>query len=434
MTTEDVRVHAGSTDRPAIPDVSRRSRILLLGCLILDAALIGWLAVWDATLTRSAWDLIGTVLLLVIAIACVLAFAAVLRRSPSALLTTIVCQTFVVCLAAYIWLVDQRSPIGQLGGVTGIALVLGAIAVFWIVFLGRFVRGTVSKSAVVVAALFPVLGLVQFWLQTDYLPRSSLPMVDVEAELTPVGNTGPIIHLAAKVKLHNRGSTKVDIPMGLVRVHTYPKGSPEIIPSPESVATFLNPSGSLIADYREVPTLPADAKLLYAGSIGSVGSFIAPGATHSSQLAIDIDSREVRLARLRISLIAVNHRTVTNPRTCFGSQVSYNENTAEFLEEAAKLQNLVGAEDALCIETPLAARGAIEELVSDHPLLRIYTVVRNDNLTTPLLIPFFGTPGSFDDLLSQNDERADIEHANPSGTFGAMSEYAPAASDLQPAN
>ncbi|WP_166903290.1 hypothetical protein [Mycobacterium sp. DL440] len=46
-----------------IGNLSRRMRLLLVTCLTVDAAILLWLAVWDATLTRTAWDLSGTALL-----------------------------------------------------------------------------------------------------------------------------------------------------------------------------------------------------------------------------------------------------------------------------------------------------------------------------------------------------------------------------------
>ncbi|WP_166903288.1 hypothetical protein [Mycobacterium sp. DL440] len=147
-----------------------------------------------------------------------------------------VSQIFVVCLAAYLWLVDERSPVDQLGGVTGTALMF---------------NGAVNRGAVAVVALFPLLGLVQFWLQSDYLPARSLPLVDVQAELTPVGSSGSIIHLSAKLTMHNRSSVAVDIPGGVMRVAAYPFGIPEEPATAERVAstrTCYEPKKSYNAD------------------------------------------------------------------------------------------------------------------------------------------------------------------------------------------
>ncbi|CDO27706.1 hypothetical protein [Mycolicibacterium porcinum] len=406
-----------------------RVRWLLLSCLTVNAVVVLWLAVWDATLTRSAWDLLGAALLLGIGITCALAIGAILRRSSSAFLTAMTSQIFVVCLAAYVWLVDERSPVRQLIGVAGVALAFGAIALFWVVYLARYAHGAINRGAVVVVALFPVLGLVQFWLQSDYLPARSLPLVDVQAELTPMGSSGSIIHLSAKVTMHNRSSVAVDIPGGVMRVTAYPFGVPEEPATGETVASHLNPVGTLLGDYRQVPVSPGDAKLLFAGTIGAAGSFLTPGSTTTGQVMIDIDPRTVRLAQMRASIIAVTHRAVQDTRTCYEPKKSYNADIAGYLNEAGVLHDWPGGK-ALCTETQFAARGAIEDLVADHPVLRIFNVVDHKMFTTPLLVPLLGTGSSVEDPEAGMDEAATIETATPSGMFGANAEYAPADSDL----
>ncbi len=180
----------GSPDEQAshvattIGGLSRPGRALLLSWLTVNAVVVLWLAVWDATLTRSAWDLLGAALLFGIGITQALAIGAILRRSSSAFLTAMTSQIFVVCLAAYVCLVDERSPVRQLIGITGLALLFGAIALFWVIYLARYAHGAINRGAVVIVSLFPVLGLVQFRkLQSDYLPaRSPPPLVDVHRQ------------------------------------------------------------------------------------------------------------------------------------------------------------------------------------------------------------------------------------------------------------
>lgn len=408
----------------------RVTEALLLICLTVQTAVVLWLAVWDATLTRSAWDLLGAALLLGIGITCALAIGAILRKSSSAFLTAMTSQIFVVCLAAYVWLVDERSPVRQLIGITGTALVFGAVALFWMVYLARYTHGAINRGAVAVVALFPVLGLVQFWLQSDYLPARSLPLVDVQAELTPVGSSGSIIHLSANLTIHNRSSVAVDIPAGVMRVRAYPFGVPEEPATTNTVASYLDPVGSMIGDYRQIPVLPSDSKLLYAGSIGAAGKFLTPGSTTGAQMILDINPQTVRLVQMGVSIVAVTRRAVQDTRTCYEPKKSYTEDIEAFLKEARRLHDWVGGGQALCTETQFAARGAIEELVSDHPVLRISTVVDHPVFTTPMLVPLLGTKTSLDDPAGGMDEAATIETATPSGIFGAGAEYAPADSDL----
>lgn len=413
----------------AVASLSRPAQGLLLSWLTVNAVVVLWLAVWDATLTRSAWDLLGAALLLGIGITCALAIGAILRRSSSAFLTAMTSQIFVVCLAAYVWLVDERSPVRQLGGVTGIALMFGAIALFWVIYLARYAHGAVNRGAVVIVALFPVLGLVQFWLQSDYLPARSLPLVDVQAELTPAGSSGSIIHLSAKLTLHNRSEVPVDIPGGVMRVTAYPFGTPEEPATADAVASHLNPVGTLLGDYRQIPVSPGNSKLLFAGTIGAADSFLTPGSTNTGQVMIDIDPRTVRLVQMRVSIIAVTRRAVQDTRTCYEPKKSYSADVSGYLNEAGVLHDWPGGR-ALCTETQFAARGAIEDLVADHPVLRIFTVVDHNMFTAPLLVPLLGTGSSVEDPESGMDEAATLETSTPSGIFGGGAEYSPSESDL----
>ncbi len=67
------------------------------------------------------------------------------------------------------------------------------------------------------------------------------------------------------------------------------------------------------------------------------------------------------------------------------------------MEEARGLHDWVGGGKALCTETQFAARGSIEELVGDHPVLRISTVVDHPAFTTPMVAPLLGTKTSIED-------------------------------------
>lgn len=415
-----------------VGDLRPRVRALLVLCIAIDGTIVLWLAAKNATLTQNAWDLLGTALLLAIGITCALAIGVIVKYRHSSVLTPLASQVFVICLAAYVWLLDLRSPASQIGGITGVALALGAVALCWVLYLSRYAAGALTRTGIAVVALFPLIGLVQFWIQNEYMTHSSLPLIDVQTELTPVGSTGPIIHVLAKTTYHNRGSFRVDVPATLTRVVVYPKGTPSEPPTPEIVAGHLNALGSQFGDYRETPAMSAQARLIYAGSSGGAGgAFLAPGSTNQGSTIIDIDSRTVRLAVIKVTLIAVTHRSVKETRTCYPPQVALGEDVIGFLRESTLVHDFLGGK-ALCTETQFASRGVIEELVSDHPVLRIFTMVYASGATTPILLPFFGTQESLDNPLSSTKASTIIENANPSGMFGSSAEYAPSDADVRP--
>lgn len=426
------------SDTDAAGDGLRGWRRILFACWVgSDAALIIGLAVWNATLTTSAWDLIGSALLLGIGVTCALAFGQIITGSKNAVMTSVVSQIFVACLAVYVWLVDQRSPVSQLLGITGIALALGGIALLWVLYLARYARGAVTKAAAVVVALFPLIGLIQFWLQTDYLPETSRPLVDSSAELSPMGATGPVIHLLAKVTFHNRGSVQADLHAALMRVTSYPVGTPTEPATPDTLLAGLDPVGRVTKGaYRATPTLPGDARLLYAEILAAPydDAFLPPGQTVEFKRLIDIDSRAARLIRLSVDGIVVTHRMLRDTDSCYPPQVSFSKDPAGFEVAAGQVHDGgPGVGQVMCTESQFAPRGVIQDLVSDHPLLRTLVVVDNPAhlIEVPMLLPYFGTRETIDNPIALVEIGAKIESANPASFLSDSAEYAPSDADLR---
>jgi hypothetical protein len=433
-TDDHEQVVGGQASGPdfTVASMPRALRMVLACWVGIDAAIVIGLAVWNATLTSSAWDLIGSALLLGIGVACALAFAQIVRGSPNALMTSMVSQIFIAGLAAYVWLVDLRSPVSQLLGITGAALTVGGIALLWVLYLGRYARSAVTKGAAVAVALFPLIGLVQFWMQAEYLPQASRPLVETSSELSATGSTGPIIHLMAKVTLRNRGSVQVDMHAGLMRVTSYPVGTPTEPATTEALLPGLDPS--TLRDYREKPTLPGESRLLYARIIAAPyeDAFLAPGETVEYRRVIDVDSQTVRLVRVSVEATFVTHRRMQDTRSCYSPQISFAQDPVGFLREARKL-HMWGDVRVLCTESRFASIGAVQDLVSDHPLLRTLVVVDNPTHTVevPTLLPFFGTREALEDPLAHVDTMYQVENANPSAFIRDSAEYAPSDDDLR---
>jgi hypothetical protein len=416
----------------AVGSMPRWLRIALVCWVGIDAAIVIGLAIWNARLTSSAWDLIGSALLLGIGVTCALAFGQIVRGSQSAVMTSMVSQILIAGLAAYVWLMDLRSPVSQLLGITGVGLTVGGIALLWALYLGRYARSAVTKGAAVAVALFPLIGLVQFWMQAEYLPQASRPLVDTSTELSPMGSTGPIIHLVAKVTLHNRGSVQVDIHAGLMRVTSYPVGTPTEPATTDALLAGMDPS--IERDYREKPTLPGDSRLLYARIIAAPyeDDLLAPGETSEYKRIIDVDSRTVRLVRLSVEASLVTHRRMQDTRSCYSPQVSFAQDPIGFMSEARKLHEW-GAARVLCTESRFASVGAVQDLVSDHPVLRTLVVVDHPThvVEVPTLLPFFGTREALEDPFAHVDTMYRVENANPSVFIRDSAEYAPSDVDLR---
>lgn len=409
--------------------------VLLAATVMIDGVLVFLLAVRDFGMTRTASSTFGASLLLAIAIVCAWAFAAILRKSASWLTAVLLSQIFMAFFAGYFWLIDLRSPVSQLTGWTGFVLTLGTAAVWWILYLGKHARATFTRGVAALAAVVPLLGLFQYWLDTDYLPRTSRPLIDIQADLTPIGATGRTVHLLAKVTLHNRGTVQADIGGSLMRITAYPRGAAPMAARPVDVAAGMDLSGFTAGqDFRADPTPAAAAQLIYADDFVAAGSFLLPGMQVDYKKVVDVDLREVDLARLSVSAAFITQRRVTDTRTCLPPRVSLREQPVEFSEAVTKLLVTEAGGSFLCVEKEIAPRNVVHDLVSDHPLLRVYLVINDPNQESveyPQIFAAYGTRSSIDTAKQDPEEASKIDDANPTVVFrDVVAEYAPKDADL----
>jgi hypothetical protein len=400
----------------------------------VDGIIVLGLAARDFTLTKTATDTLGSALLLAISLLCLWALAAICRRSSTWLATSLASQISVLFLAAYVCVIDARSPRVQIFGVTGIALVMGTIAAAWVIYLGRHVKPSFTRGMTAVVALFPLLGLIQFWMETDYIPRTSRPLVDIEAELLPVGNSGDTIHLIAKVTLHNHGKMQANIAGGLMRVTAYPNNLPEQAPTPTAMAAGMDLSGNLAGnDFRVKPTPATASRVIFADDFVAAGSFLLPGMTITYRKAIDIDRSMVLLARLSVSGIFITKRAIQDVHTCYEPHISQSKDPIGFSKAATTLWTQTNSH-FLCVENQIEPAGVIQELVADRPVLRVYVMIDNPNqpeMEFPQLGAVYGTPQTIDNPMAHLEEQLKIDESNPSVYFRDVgAEYSPKDGDI----
>jgi hypothetical protein len=433
--------------------------------LVVDGLVVLVLAFREFGLITTAMEALGVVVLLAISLANLWAAYSLLRVLPSWSRDAALAQGFFALLAVYIFVMDWRSY-EKNRWVLVISAVSCLLAFGWVLRVGR---GAVSvhwsKTAAAVVALIPLAGLVQFWLQTEYLPSLTTPMVDVSAELSPTGRTGSIIHLSAKVTVHNRGSFAVMVPAGLMRITAYPTDPQQRPRSPCStepphvdydlagnVKTFytptlvgvMNPTGSNDdAEFRddENVTPTSQCELLQASIQGDPRAFVNPGATIITQEVIDIDANTVRLARLSVDMVFLTERRFKDVRACWPTkdtpksvnpngwpvQASRNNDPDDFYTEAGHLWPGPGATDNLCLDYELAPRSVVQELVSGPPVLRVEIVTgkrADDYNEYPMLNWWYGSFADIDKSQS-DDETAAICHSYPVTGVEESAEYAP---------
>ena len=269
-----------------------------------------------------------------------------------------------------------------------------------------------------------------------------MPLVDISTDLSPQGWTGSIIHLSAKVTIHNRGAMSVQVANSVIRLTAYP------LTIPEDTPVLLNPCASTAdqhqewcrradalapsggdpdADYPLDRTPAASGELRYAGSYGPMGSFLVAGETDTFQREVDIDSTKVRLARLSFNAIFLTERRIEEIRSCNGKHASSNEESSEFSSEVEKVQaaGVDGREHYVCWEYDMAPANIIDRLISSHPAMQVYTVLDDPsdlNNEYPRIAWAFGKAGRFDRVDPGLDRK--LEEAYSAEAVTNESEYA----------
>jgi hypothetical protein len=424
-------------------DFSNILRICLLFTLGVDCLGALALAGGQFLMAPTFFGTLAAATLLAIGIANGWAFNSVRRAASTWARDAFIAQVSVLFLAGYVILTDARSP--RINWyLMATAVLFFAAAFLWFVFLVPRSRLEWTKAAVIVTALFPLVGLLQFWLQNYYIPSTSMPLVDISTELSPQGWTGPIIHLSAKVTIHNRGAMTVNVANSLMRVTAYPFTIPGDTQLPANPCAFtadknqdwclradaLDPSGgNSDVDYPLLRTPPASNRLLYAGAYSSPTSFLVAGQTDTFQREVDIDSRNVRLARLTFSAIFLTQRRIEDIRSCKGKHASLDEEVAEFSTEVDQVQAMgaTGRVHYFCREYDIAPANIIDRLINSHPSMQVYTFLDNPlnfGYEFPQISSDFGTAGQFDRPDPGGRLERRLEQLYPVENSISQSEYA----------
>ena len=444
-----VVVKAESFKQP--DDFSKTLWICLLVTLGMDCLGALVLAGGEFLMGATFFGTLAATTLLAIGVTNGWAFNSVRRAASTWARDAFIAQVVVLFLAGYIIVTDLRSPIRNWYVMATAGSVFVA-AFLWFILLGPRSRLEWTKTALVVTALFPLAGLLQFWLQNYYIPSTSMPLVDMSTELSPQGWSESIIHLSAKVTIHNRGTTRVNIANSLMRVTAYPKNpkDPEHTrvhsnPCAETpdwnegwchLAQGLDPSGvEPDIDFRVNPTLPglitptppADSQLLYVATLQS--DFLMPGETDTFQRDVDIDPGKVLLARLSVAAIVLTDRRIEDIRSCAGKHVSEYGDISQFSREVQQVQQLQPERaHYFCREYDIAPGNFIEKLIANRPAVQVSTWLNNPNLfgtEYPIITYSFGTAGRFDEPDPGRQLERKLEELNPAYETTSESEYAP---------
>ncbi|WP_221043303.1 hypothetical protein [Mycobacterium senriense] len=402
-----------------VPVISRIVEGCLFGTLLLDGALILWLAIGDLGYADAVYDWLGAALLFLIAganfAAIVLGLYGIYGTSWAAV-AAFIAQALVFALAGYILFIDAfKSPKTNID----VMLIVGAIgfvaSVWCLVLLRRALTQLrpFIKTAAVIGLVVPLAGSLQFYLQNYYAPHRSEPLVDVSTELKPQSESNSRIHLSATVTVHNRGSARASVGGSLLRITAYPSVAPPQKPEVTGheqqktdtvcelgsnasekwcqIATGLALSGrNPQSEFRAESTTGLEAQVLYAGIFMPYGSFLAAGETDTFQRVVDIDPATVRLVRSSVSAVFFTQRNVKDARSCWKSRASDQADYAAFADEVDTPLHFpdvdappdISPRDApniLCVDYEFAPQNIIDKWIGNQGVYRI-EVILNDPL------------------------------------------------------
>jgi hypothetical protein len=413
--------------------------------MALESVLVFGLALRDFWLAATLTATIGSVTLLAISGVCFWAAYATWVQDASWRGTSLLAQFSIAVLAGYTVLIDARSPLHQITVGVIIACILGLIAIFWVVYLLRHRSGLpLPKWTPTIVALIPALGFVQFWVQTDYLPRTSLPLVDVTTDLAPKGKTGDIVQLEAKVTINNRGSVPVYVGATVMRITAYPKATGAQTELPAAVPFGIQAS----TPYRDDPLRIDQRTTLYARDLLPVAQMMAAGESNTYRKVVDFNSRTMRLARLAVDGIFMTSPNVDEVYTCpvplfktWSHDLGWwgrtpvpppvSEDKDGFQAEISnpiyeKVDGKTVSKKLFCREIRLKPRNVIHEITGDHPDLEIIAIFEdptNPALQTPALLRWWGVNGNY--LLTSRQWQR-VSDANPTLVYDAIPvEYSP---------
>jgi hypothetical protein len=415
-------------------NVAHQVRWLLAATMTLETLLVIGLTLRDFELATTLTATIGSVTLLAISGVGVWAVLATCKQQDGWLRASFLGQSFIAGLAGYTFLTDLRSPVFQ-PFVAVFACILGIIAIFWVFYLlAHRGGGPITAGMTTIVALIPLLGFVQFWLQTDYLPRTSLPLVDVTTDLTPTGKRGDIVQLEAKVTINNRSSVQVNAVATAMRITAYPWRPPG---PPTQLPDAMNFGFTPSQEYRADP-LPTDQGIplsLYAIELFPPAYTLPAGQTYTFRRVVDFNSRDWRLARLAVDAIFITSPAYDGlSYTCAlsGQPQKSAEEAKDEIDKLIKEAVAGGMKQFKCREIRLMPRNVIHEIIGNHitfEVLAIFNDPTNPGLQYPSLLLWWGVNGNYF-LNARQSQRVSAE--NPTTSTSVAVEYSPSEESAPP--
>ena len=251
---------------------------------------------------------------------------------------TLVAEVIIILLSMYAVYVDVQSlqPDPALYFVLG-PLLLPAL----IVLLPLVLKLPTSpkKAWAAVAALVPLLGLLQFAVQNQILPSRSRPQISITASLTEIGRSPGLVHMRGRIDWENKGPSAAVFLASLATVVARRPNSDIVATEPPArldepmFARMYNPLGNgssyqahLGAGFRE--------GVVWSQVLSSLGSFIPPGLSYTDQFTFDVGAADPPELMLTVEAVLLPNRRLNRWHTC---DQGTKESESTFVTQARKV-------------------------------------------------------------------------------------------------
>lgn len=196
-----------------------------------------------------------------------------------------------------------------------------------------------------VAAILPLVGLLQFWYLTFYRPVHEGPRVNVVSQLHELRHGKGVTHMRGTVTLENVGAGELDVLAAVYTVTGHDVAAARYITKDEANSVLGRPGN---VAWRENSQYRG---LLKVGRLIRHGGHFTPGQKNETSFVFDVKNGSLESVRLTVFLYFIMH----------GS-----DSLGEFTECKAGSGGLDE-----CLEVKLPRESLIRDLLGDRPIARV---------------------------------------------------------------
>lgn len=277
-------------------------------------------------------------------------------------------QASVAAFLAYVLVVEMWSPNPNLFCIIGTLVVIRITAtVIREAYQASGEDGIARKIWIGIAALLPLSGVVQFWMQNVYVPRHDRPQASLVTELDELGRTGDTVHMRGLITLHNRGKVDINAIGSIYQIRTFRYASTSDDVPIEAALTGI--------DWRHADTgrargLEQPGALVQADEVMTLDEFLTPGETWTKSVAFDVNAAGKDAVRLAAEAAFVTDRMAESRRVCDREQEIRIGGPERYIVQT-------GADRSryICVETRFSPRNTVRDVFDDDPMIKTYVLL-----------------------------------------------------------